>query len=288
MALNEHKTGSAERDPLLERLYAETGREEPRAELDQAIRAAARREVRARPRALGARLRRWRLPISIAAVVVLSVNLVTLMREEGVDRLEEGLSPRTAEPGAPAAPPFGDAKLEASQSARSPGRTQAPAARALPAPATEQAQRARRRDAPAAIGDKRAEPFQAEIREQAADAAKEESALAQPAPAGEASPKEPAQGAARVPSPSIQSAPAETERDSAGARMLMKSERSLTRSKIAAVLQELDKAPPQAWLEKIEALRHQGKNDEADELMAEFRRRFPNHPVPVRKGGPVN
>ncbi len=287
MALNEHKSGGAERDPLLERVYAETGREEPRAELDQAVRAAARREVRARPRALGARLRTWRLPISIAAVVVLSVSLVSLMREEAVDRLEEGFSPRTPEPGIPAAPPFGDAKLKASESAGSPGRAPAPAAQALPAPATDQAQRARRRDVPASIGGKRAEPFHPEIRQQGADAAKE-SALEQPAPAGDAAREAPSQGAARAPVPSIQYAPAEKEQDLAGTRMPNKSERSLTNSKSATVLQELDKAPPQAWLEKLEALRRQGQNDEADELLAEFRRRFPNHPVPVRKGGPAN
>jgi hypothetical protein len=70
--------------------------------------------------------------------------------------------------------------------------------------------------------------------------------------------------------------------------MLKKSERSLTNSKIAALLRELDETPPQAWLEKIDALRRQGQNDEADELLAEFRRRFPSHPVPVREGRSAN
>jgi len=290
MAVNERNTEGEERDPRLDRLYAQTGLEEPRAELDQAIRAAARREVRARPQALGARLRKWRLPMSIAAVVVLSVSLVTLMREEGVDRLEEGLPSTTAEPEAPAAPSLGDTQLKATGGANSPGRAQAPAAQALPAPVAEPAQRARRLDAPAANRGKPAEPFRAETRQRATDAAKE-SASPQPAPAAEAPEKTPARGAGgalRAPASSIPPVPAETEQDLAGKRALMKSERTLTDSQLDTLLRELDGASPEAWLEKIEALRRQGKTDEADKLLAEFRRRFPKHPVPLPDGGSGN
>src|SRR5690606_14950444 len=59
---------------------------EPSAELDDAIRAAARREVAAGPRRAG--IRRWTVPVSLAAVVVLSVSVVTMMREQGADQLE--------------------------------------------------------------------------------------------------------------------------------------------------------------------------------------------------------
>jgi hypothetical protein len=298
MALNERNTtAGAERDPRLDRLYAQSAREEPRAGLDEAIRAAARREVQARPQALGARLRRWRLPISIAAVVVLSASVVTLMREEGADRLEEGLSTTTAEPGAPAAPSVGDAKLEARESAESPDRTQVPAPQELPAPAAgltapsgKETQGTRRLDAPAARRAKPAEPFPAEIRQRGADAAKE-SASQQPEPAAEAPAKTPAPGAARAlraPAPSIQEPPTETEQDLAGKRAFNKSERSLSDSQVNALLQELDGASPEAWLEKIEALRRGGKNDAADEVETEFRRRFPKHPVPAHDGGRGN
>jgi hypothetical protein len=297
MALNQHNTEGAERDPRLDQLYARAGREEPRAELDQAIRAAARREVQARPQALGAGLRRWRLPISIAAVVVLSVSVVTLMREEGADRSEEGLSPTTLEPGAPAAPSYGDAKKKAGKSVTTPSGAQPPAPQALPEPAAEltapsakESQRAGRVDAPAVRRTQPAEPFAAEPRQRAADAMKE-SVSQQSQPAAEAPAKAAAPGAARAlraPAATMQAIPSETEQDTAGKRALEKSERSLSDSQTKALLQELDGAPPAVWLEKIEALRREGKRHEADDLQTEFRRRFPKHPLPVHDSGQGN
>ena len=38
--------------------------------------------------------------------------------------------------------------------------------------------------------------------------------------------------------------------------------------------------PPERWGERILALRRAGKADEADALLAEFRKRYPGHPVP--------
>ena len=38
--------------------------------------------------------------------------------------------------------------------------------------------------------------------------------------------------------------------------------------------------PPGKWGEKIVDLRRRGRSAEADELLAEFRRRFPDHLVP--------
>ncbi|MNC95500.1 hypothetical protein D3C83_126410 [compost metagenome] len=38
--------------------------------------------------------------------------------------------------------------------------------------------------------------------------------------------------------------------------------------------------PPEKWGEKIVDLRRQGQSVEADALLAEFRRRFPDHVVP--------
>ena len=75
-----------ERDPGLTAIYRVTPPDGPPAALDAAILAAARREVAARPRPAGfSFMRSWRLPLSIAAVMVLSVSLVTLMREEAPD-----------------------------------------------------------------------------------------------------------------------------------------------------------------------------------------------------------
>ena len=99
------------RDPALDRAYAAGTREEPPARLDAAILAAARREVHAGPRTLGSVFRAWRVPVALAAVLVGSVSVVLLMREEGADRLDQA-PPRVAAPAAdsprspePAVPP---------------------------------------------------------------------------------------------------------------------------------------------------------------------------------------
>jgi hypothetical protein len=224
--------------------------------------------VQARPHALGARLRRWRLPISIAAVVMLSVSVVTLMREEGADRFEEGLPPTMVEPTAPTAPPD-DAKFKTKESADSLGRAQVPASQALPAPAagpaSPSADEARRLDAPAS-GRKPAE-LPAESRQRDAGAANE--------PASSAPERRPA--------PSTKGALVETEEDSAGKRALKKSERSLRDSRVDALVQDLMGASPETWLEKIEWLRREGRDEEADDLVVEFRRRFPEHPLPIQE-----
>jgi len=146
MALNEINQGGgpgdAERDPGLDRLYRATGREEPPAHLDAAILAAARREVGARPRPLSSTVHRWRVPVSIAAVVVLSVSLVALVREEGGDQLMQVPPPASVEPPdarpAPAAPTASEMK-----------QSRPPAA--VPAP-PRRAPREDARDAPVALG----------------------------------------------------------------------------------------------------------------------------------------
>jgi hypothetical protein len=88
-----------EHDARLATLYRAAAQKEPPAALDDAIRAAARRAVSSRPRLAGTPFRRsWRVPMSIAAVIVLCVSLVTLMREE---------APEIAEPPPAAAPAAG-------------------------------------------------------------------------------------------------------------------------------------------------------------------------------------
>jgi hypothetical protein len=78
-----------ERDGKLTALYRAAGEEAPPAALDDAILAAAHRAVGARPRPAGFAFgHAWRVPLSIAAVLVLSVSLVTVMREEAPELTE--------------------------------------------------------------------------------------------------------------------------------------------------------------------------------------------------------
>src|SRR3970282_145587 len=123
-ALNERNAGNAngdaERDPRLDRLYREAAREAPRAHLDAPILAAARREVGAGPHPLTSTLRRWHVPVSIAAVVIVSVSLVVLVREEGGEGIVPPPVPAVAPPAgqadAPATPPaLGEAARESTQ-----------------------------------------------------------------------------------------------------------------------------------------------------------------------------
>ena len=75
---------TTDHDDRLSSVYRELEPALPPAALDDAILAAAHRATGARPRAAGAPfVRRWQAPLSIAAVVVLCVSLVAVMRDEG-------------------------------------------------------------------------------------------------------------------------------------------------------------------------------------------------------------
>lgn len=156
MAVNDNnRDDGLERDPRIARLLEAAGGEEPPAALDAAILAAARRGVDARPQLVGGdghtsipplrAKRNWYVPVSIAAVLVLSVSLVTLVHEEKGDELAQ--------------PPV---------TARDPSKSSAPApAPAANAPSAVMAEKpdAMLRDAapakPKPAEEKRAEPAQA-------------------------------------------------------------------------------------------------------------------------------
>jgi hypothetical protein len=38
--------------------------------------------------------------------------------------------------------------------------------------------------------------------------------------------------------------------------------------------------PPEKWLERVAQLREQGRHDEADKALAEFRKRYPDYRIP--------
>ncbi len=335
-------SGDAERDARLDRLYREAGGEMPPARLDAAILAAAHREVGARPRPLSSTLRRWRVPASIAAVVVLSVSLVTLVQEEGGDRLTD-IPPITPPPALErrASPPVPEAMKEAVREDRSaqrqPERRIAPAA-STPPPATLQSSPTaplEARPAPADDAGRQApEPFPGRRQDQRPQAAvvapqpqagapvlpdlRAKAAPAPSAPARDAtavgirSMAAESQSSADTRRSSAAQAPAspiaEKEVAAATAGRVMSSaspapaaKPALKPAPIAAVpdqlrsreaegaafldrppiWSDLEQQPPGKWLDRIEELRLASRTAEMNDLIAEFRKRFPHHPLPA-------
>ena len=341
MALNDGirnaAPGSDERDPGLARVYGAAPRDEPPAHLDAAILAAARREVGARPRPLAA-LRTWRVPVSIAAVVVLSVSLVTLVREEGGDELYQTTRPEVPRPVPPAPrapqPPEDAAKAVARDTApagQGAPRVEGPARRTEDVRDRDASETLRRRqglgssaalepapkpdprpfqNAPESVGERPAGPPPAMD-----DAARAPGVIMErsPAPAVAPPPPDVAAGTAaearRAPLPQAKPAPPRA----------MRSERDMSREdaagsvggfgapapraaeaprapgelaaqqresvppmppRVAAMVKELDAQPPEKWLERIQMLRREGQAVEARDLLAEFKRRYPAHPLP--------
>lgn len=110
----ENKHPGAEEDPAISALYRRSRDSEPPAELDHAVLAEAQRVARRRPR-------RWLLPLSTAAVVVVGVTLVLKMgmqpqfspQPAGVPHEPPGpvSAPEQRQP-TPVAPPARDSRAE--------------------------------------------------------------------------------------------------------------------------------------------------------------------------------
>lgn len=286
MALNELDT----RDPRLERLYRDAAREAPPAHLDAAILAAARREVGARPRGLSAALRRWQVPVSIAAVVVVTVSLVVLMKEEGLDRLSEARGSRQ------------EASADRPSAGPSKAPSVAPEMKAAQPPAESPAlaeRRASRDDAKRSLA--LGKMVESERSREAGSAAIPGIGTAVTEPATEQSPtpfvaspalrarEQPATpappdtaGGGRLEAASPKSVEERTAAPAADAPRPKLMARGAVAKPTATdrppVWQDLEKEPPEKWLARIEELAKEERAAEAEELRAEFKRRFPDHP----------
>lgn len=185
-----------DRDDKISTAYRGLGSEEPPRALDEAILAAARR-----------RPARWRVPVSIAAVLALAVGVTLRMQPQSPESETVALAPQVMEAPRPmaAAPPAALQRDAAKIGARS-------SAAEAPRPAAAAADAVQAAPAPA------------------------------PAAAGAA-----AQGRART--------------------------------EIAQKLAKIE-LTPEAWLARIAALRKEGRLREADESLAEFKKRYPDYKIP--------
>lgn len=271
-----------EQDPQLAALYRAGADAAPPAHLDDAIRAAARREVAAGPRRAG--VRRWAVPVSLAAVVVLSVSVVTMMREQGADRLESMIAPPPETPAvtvqrevagpapkiAPEAAPQRQPAVPPPSAA--PAEPAAKAGVSAPAQTFERAAAGRATEAEQGVAT-----AGSESRAKAAAAA--EATLAEPTRAEDSAVnrRERAQ-------PQMRSAPAPMADAASGTGATAKPAAPAAALSAAPardpLWQDLIRESAEKWLERITELRRAGKTADADALTAEFRRRFPDQRLP--------
>jgi len=293
MALNERNAGgangSAERDPRLDRLYREAAREAPPAHLDAAILAAARREAGARPRSVSSTLRRWHVPVSIAAVVIVSVSLVILVREEGGEQIVQAPVSTVAlpaeQPAGPATQPApatgtreavqpqvaapAPLRRESRDDAGAPARFSKPVDSARPEPGSPAVAGAGAVVTPESGARPSPQPFLAAPR------VAEERAVSPPADAITAGR---IAGAPAAPSePLVARSAADAPQAKSMARAMAAKPAEQDR---LPVWHGFEKELPQKWLARIEELRRQGRAAEAEEMLSEFKRRFPELPLP--------
>jgi hypothetical protein len=282
-----------DREEEIRRRYRELAREEPPRALDDAILAAARRELETRPAPLVAPSgrRRWAVPIAAAAVIVLSAVVTLHVQREQPDaelamqlpappapqkdeqaaaasRVEVEQDKLAAQPGGIETYSYGE-KREAAK-LRAPERRRA----AEPAPAKPTA------PMPDLAGGVQPKP--------PADPGR---FSPDPAPAA-APPVEAPQMQMRPAAPFAQPAPRAAESASAAAgpppavaepqstlRSLRDSARPREDAGALAKRAEPSESP-ERMLERIAALRREGRQKEADDLYAEFRKRFPDYRIP--------
>lgn len=231
-----------ERDAEISRRYRALDREEPPRALDEAILSAAHGEVETHPAPLVAPTarRRWYVPLAAAAVIVLSVVVTLQMQREQPD----------AELGAP--PPSPPALQKDAVPA------------APPAPAAPKAEAPRDK----AAESRAAPPAAAAPRRPVAPASQAFQEKPFPGSAG-------SEGSVAAP-PGRAAAPSQAPE----ARRLLERDRPSGVSADALSKRAEETEPPERWLERIAALRREGKAKEADELYAEFRRRYPEYRIP--------
>lgn len=276
MAVKGFEPGEDQEDARIARLYREASTEEPPARVHAAVRAAARSAVDRPADKLRSRWTPWRVPFALAAVAVVSASLVTLVMEE---RREDVViaplsAPRDAAQSAPAA---AEAPQSAPPAADAPARNvagdeaRAGESRRYAAPRRSASEPPAKRADGAPESKVLSEPPVLQKRQM------EESVPAQAPSEAEARPRE-----LRAPAPaSADRAATPPAPAAAPAPRAARPERFQMTDEIGGLKAELDSEPPARWLERITTLRREGRRAEADALLAEFKRRYPEERLPA-------
>ena len=211
--------------------YRELGAQEPPRALDEAILAASRQ-----PPGFASRrwTQRWAVPLSLAAVVVLSVTVTLQMQREQPDIVSAVPQAKESTPTPPAAVADAQFTLKVEEQPKV----------AAGAPARERSAK------PASPAEPK--PFADALRDQA------------PAAAG--------------PAPEIASRAdtARGELSSAAGAAVPQAAPAQALAKRAMAREEVRAETPERELERIAQLRRDGRHEEADKALAEFRKRYPD------------
>jgi len=265
-------------DPKLSQIYREAASEGPPAALDAAILAAARKHVAQPQRRERSAWLRWMAPASAIATLVLGVSIALLVeREQPEPTRDMSVHPIRSLPQSP--PPAGEtdsAKATAADSAApeaaakreapaaaapviAPAATvpaQAPAAPTPPAPLAFPAESRAKAGAPGMAAPKAAES------KMSAPTAAESKTMRESNAARDAAPGSAAAGASAAPAAAP---PAPAAAGSIAPQRGQSAQRS-----------------PEAWLEDISRLKREGRDKEAAEQLAEFRKAYPAYALPER------
>lgn len=248
------------RDPALGQLLRRHGPDGPSMATDKAILAAAQAELA--PPVTRRGWQRWRAPLAMAATLTLAVALSLTM-----DR-QDSLTVETATPSVPSAPPATSAHTDPARTAEAPsspetsakreakaatttGRPVAPSAPSAPSVSAE----------PPAPQAKRSAPILASpsaVNDMANAYGKENTKSAEIAPASrtENERRAASKGSAATAAPLAEHAPT------------------------ADAMADQRMPTPEAWLEEIRRLKQTGRQEEATRQLAEFRRHYPDYPLP--------
>jgi hypothetical protein len=267
----------SEIDPKLSRLYREASSESPPKALDAAILAAARRQLGQSRRPARSSWVRWMAPASALATLVVAVSLAFLVEREQPETMDKavtsGIPPRPRSPVPAQATESGKAMAvdsaapatEKQEAAAAP--VMVPAA-SLPVPAS--AARAPQQSPVLAA------PAAAPVSRRA------ESSLRSVEPAPPAAQAFPAESRAKAGESKMNSPKAATEanfaRDSAPGAAGAAAPAAAGR--LAPLRQPAMQRSPESWLEEIGRLKREGRDKEAAEQLAEFRKAYPAHAVP--------
>jgi hypothetical protein len=250
------------------RAYRELGAEEPPRALDDAILAAARRQSRPWTR-------RWAVPLSLAAVLVLSLTVTLRIQHE-----QPGIELPTAAP----AKQVAKEKVAAAE-IKEPAAAVVAQAPAAPKAYSRSEADARNEPAPARVAPRFVPPPPAQPAPAPAPvAAAERSTADMNIARGDASPS--AAGAVASSAGAAARDAGAASEDSLRARSMARREMAAPAAtpapaaKPAPMLAKSMLDTPERELERIAQLRHEAKHDEADKALAEFRKRYPDFRIP--------